>query len=227
MRYISLYKGVSMEKILCASMMCANYGNLENEVRSLEEAGIDILHVDIMDGQFVPNIGMGLQDLEYLCKTATVPVDVHLMMEKPGKYIHKFAELGVKIIYIHPEAEVHSARTLQEIIDLNVKAGIAINPGTAVETIVPLLPFVDYVMVMTVNPGFAGQKYIQSVDEKIEKFISLKEKYNFEIFIDGACSPQKIATLSNIGVKGFVLGTSALFGKGKSYKEIIPELKVL
>lgn len=214
-----------MDKILCPSMMCANYGNLEKEVKLLEEAGIDVFHVDIMDGQFVPNLGMGLQDLEYLCKHATVPVDVHLMIENPGKYIDKFADLGVNIIYVHPEAEVHSIRTLQQIIDRGVMAGIAINPETAVETIVPLLPFVDYVMVMSVNPGFAGQKFIPFVDDKIRKLVAIKEKFNFEIVLDGACSPERIADLSKLGVKGFVLGTSALFGKEKCYKEIIAELR--
>ena len=166
-----------MEKLLCPSMMCANYRNLEKEVNDLIEAGVDIFHIDIMDGQFVPNFGMGLQDVEYICKASTIPVDAHLMIENPGNYVEKFAKLGIDIIYIHPESDVHPTRTLQSIIDLGVKPGIAINPGTAVETIKPLLPFVDYVMVMSVNPGFSGQKYISSVDEKIAQLVELKEKY--------------------------------------------------
>ena len=165
-----------MEKLLCQSMMCANYRNLEKEVNDLIEAGVDIFHFDIMDGQFVPNFGMGLQDVEYICKASTIPVDAHLMIENPGYYVEKFAKLGIDIIYIHPESDVHPTRTLQSIIDLGVKPGIAINPGTAVETIKPLLPFVDYVMVMSVNPGFSGQKYISSVDEKIAQLVELKEK---------------------------------------------------
>lgn len=216
-----------MKKLLCPSMMCANYGNLEQEIKSLEEAGIDIFHVDVMDGRFVPNFGMGLQDIEYLCKVASAPVDVHLMIKDPGCYVEKFASLGIKIIYIHPESDIHPARTLQKIHDCKVKAGIAFDPGTSVEYISPLLSMVDYVMVMSVNPGFAGQKYIDAVDEKIEKLLALQEKYNYEIMLDGACSPERIRVLSKRGVKGFVLGTSALFGKKKTYKEIIQELRAL
>ena len=114
-----------MEKLLCPSMMCANYRNLEKEVNDLIEAGVDIFHIDIMDGQFVPNFGMGLQDVEYICKASTIPVDAHLMIENPGNYVEKFAKLGIDIIYIHPESDVHPTRTLQSIIDLGVKPGIA------------------------------------------------------------------------------------------------------
>lgn len=215
------------DKILCPSMMCANFENLGSEVRELEAAGADIFHLDVMDGQFVPNFGMGLQDIEYICERAKIPVDVHLMIENPGCYVDKFADLGVSIIYIHPEADVHSMRTLQKIKERGVKTGIAINPGTAAETVEPLLSLTDYVMVMSVNPGFSGQKYIDCVDDKIDKLLDLKKKYSFEIMLDGACSPQRIEALSSKGVKGFVLGTSALFGKDKPYIELMKELRNL
>ncbi|MFL2138977.1 ribulose-phosphate 3-epimerase [Desemzia sp. FAM 23991] len=214
-----------MEILICPSMMCANFGSLEREVFKLDEAGTDIFHIDIMDGVFVPNYGMGLQDFEFIRKTTSKLVDVHLMVTNPGDYVEKFADLGADIIYIHPETDSNAARTLDKIRSKGKKAGIAINPGTSVETIKELLVLVDYVMVMTVNPGFAGQKYLGYVDQKIEKLLEIKEQLNFEVMVDGAISPEVIDNLSSKGVKGFVLGTSALFGKEQSYKEIITKLK--
>lgn len=216
-----------MNKLLCPSMMCADLGNLNTEVELLEAAGADIFHIDIMDGNFVPNFGMGLQDVEFIVKKADKPVDVHLMIEDPGRYVEKFADMGVSIIYIHPEADIHPMRTLQKIVDKGVKAGIACNPGTASVTVEPLLPLCSYVMVMSVNPGFAGQCYIESVDKKIKEFVELQKSYPYEIMMDGACSPKKIKDCSQMGVKGFVLGTSALFGKGRSYKEIFEGLRTM
>lgn len=217
-----------MEKLLCPSMMCADFSSLKDEIENLEKSGIDIFHLDVMDGSFVPNFGMGLQDIEYICKTATKPCDVHLMIENPSKYIDKFAKLGVNIIYIHPETDSHACRTLQMIRDAGVKSGIAVNPGTSFETVKELLHLCDYVMLMSVNPGFAGQKYLDFVTEKFEKFVNEAENYGgYDVMIDGAFSPEKIEMLSKIGVKGFILGTSALFGKDKSYKEIIDELRGL
>lgn len=217
-----------MEKLLCPSMMCADFSSLKDEIENLEKSGIDIFHLDVMDGSFVPNFGMGLQDIEYICKTATKPCDVHLMIEHPSKYIDKFAKLGVNIIYIHPETDLHACRTLQMIRDAGVKSGIAVNPGTSFETVKDLLYLCDYVMLMSVNPGFAGQKYLNFVTPKFKKFVDETENYGgYDVMIDGACSPEKIQMLSKIGVKGFILGTSALFGKDKSYKEIIDELRGL
>lgn len=216
-----------MKKLLCPSMMCAHFGNLEKEVKELEDAGVDIFHLDVMDGSFVPNFGMGLQDIEYIVNATMKPCDVHLMVSKASDYIQKFAEMGVKIIYVHPENDPHITRTLQMIKDAGAYAGLAVNPGTSFESIQDTLSLVDYVLVMTVNPGFAGQKYLSFVDHKFEQFCQVKERYGYHVMIDGACSPERIQTLSKKGVDGFILGTSALFGKDKSYQEIIPELREL
>ena len=214
-----------MKRIICPSMMCADFANLQKDTEELDQAGTDIFHMDIMDGCFVPNFGMGLQDFELVRKSTDKLVDVHLMIMNPGNYVEMFSELGADIIYIHPEADIHPTRTLDKIRSLGKRAGIAINPGTAVSTITDLLPLVDYVMVMTVNPGFAGQKYLDFTDQKIERLVELKKEFNFEIMVDGAISPEKVEKLSNIGVDGFVLGTSSLFGKEESYDEIITRLK--
>ena len=212
---------------ICPSLMCADFDNLKKEVKELDAAGTDVFHIDIMDGVFVPNFGMGIQDFVSVRNATDKLVDVHLMITNPGNYVDLFADLGADIIYIHPEADLHPARTLNKIKDKGKRVGLAINPGTSVATIEPLLHLTDYVMVMTVNPGFAGQTYLSYVDEKIEELVQLKEKYGFEIMVDGAISPERIETLSNKEVDGFVLGTSALFGKEESYSELIPKFKEL
>ena len=197
-------------------MMCADFGSLRDELDALEAAGADGLHLDLMDGNFVPNYGMGLQDIEWFCKNATVPCDVHMMVEQPGRYIQKFATMGVRVIYVHPEADPHVARTLATIRELGVKAGIAINPGTSFSAVEPVLSLCDYVLVMTVNPGFAGQAWLDFVNPKIEQLVAASHEgaNDYEVVVDGNCSPEHVAQVSAMGVKGFVLGTAGLFGHG-------------
>lgn len=217
--------GLAMKRIFCPSMMCADFSKLREETEQLDQAGSDIFHLDFMDGQFVPNFGLGLQDFELIRSATTKPIDVHLMIQNPANYVEKFAAMGADIIYIHPEADQQPARTLATIQQKGKKAGLAINPGTAVATIQELLPLVDYVLVMTVNPGFAGQTYLSYTTAKIDQLVKLAKIYSFEVMVDGAISPEKMVRLNNRGVHGFVLGTSALFDQQQPYAKILNQLR--
>lgn len=216
-----------MEKLLCPSMMCADYGNLRKEVEALDQAGTDIFHCDVMDGTFVPNMTMGIMDIKAIRKYTNKLVDCHLMIEHPESKIDMFLDAGCDLIYIHPEAERYVIKTLAYIKSKGKLAGIAINPDTSIESISEMLNLVDYVMVMTVNPGFAGQAFLSFTKAKIAKLVALKQKYHFKIMIDGACSPEVIQDLQIHGCDGFVLGTSALFGKDKAYEVSFKELRNL
>ena len=163
-----------MEKLLCPSMMCADYGRLAEEIKALDEAGVDIFHCDIMDSTFVPNITMGLMDLKTIRKYTKKPVDVHLMIENPGEKVDWFLDAGADIVYIHPESERYVVKTLAHIKSRGAAAGIAINPDTSLATVEEMLNLCDYVMVMPVNPGFAGQKFIQFTKNKVRALAELK-----------------------------------------------------
>ena len=214
---------------LMASMMCANYGNLEKEVRDLEEGGIDSFHIDIMDGRYVPNFAMSLNDMAYIASATKKALDVHLMVEHPNHTVELFIKhlREGDTIYIHPEAEYHPSTTLQKIINAGITPGIAINPGTSVETVMEMLRIVKKVLVMTVNPGNAGQMYMPYVGKKITKLLALKEDMNFQIYWDGACGADKIIAYAPKGVDGFVLGTTLLFGQERSYGETLADIREL
>ena len=210
---------------LSASMMCADFSCLRDEVKNIEDAGIDIFHIDIMDGSFVDNFGMGYQDMKYIKEHTTKPVEAHLMVSKPYNYLPILFNLGIDIIYIHPEVDTDPATTIEKIHSQGLIAGIAINPGTSICTIEELLNTVDRVLVLGVNPGHEGRTYQQYVDKKIEKLLALKNEYNFDIYIDGAVTYKRIKQWTPRGVKGFVLGTASLFNKNNTFKEAIEKIR--
>lgn len=210
-----------MNTELSASMMCADYACLRDEVKKLEAAGIDIFHIDIMDGSFVDNFGMGYQDMAYIKRNTKKLTEAHLMVRKPYNYLDILFNLGIDIIYIHPEVDPDPATTIEKIHQHGCIAGIAINPGTSVSVIEELLNTADRVLVLGVNPGHAGRKYQDYVDKKIEKLIKLKQENNFEIYMDGAVTIERIKQWRSRGVKGFVLGSATLFKGNGNYKKTV------
>jgi ribulose-phosphate 3-epimerase len=208
-------------------MMCADFGNLEREIHNLEDAGIDSFHVDIMDGRYVHNFAMSLYDMDAIARITKLPLDVHLMIEHPRNNIDMFLDKlrPGDTVYIHPEAEYHPSATLQKIIDAKMHPGIAINPGTSVETVREMLRIVDSVLVMAVNPGNASQMFLPYVGEKVEQLIRLREQMGFKLYWDGACSADRIKKYAPLGVDGFILGTTLLFGKNTPYKDIIQAIR--
>lgn len=216
-----------MSAIFSPSMMCADYGNLAKVIEELEKLKVERLHLDVMDGKFVPHFAMGMQDIEYICKKSTLKKSIHLMIEEPGRYVERFIQKGADIVFIHPESDYHPATTLQAIVDHGAEAGIVLSPGTSVESVVELFHVAKHVLIMGVNPGQAGQMFIPYVEQKIRKVIQLKEEYGLEISIDGACDDERVKRWYEMGVDGFVLGTAALFNKKRSFKEAIETLREL
>ena len=214
---------------LTASMMCADYRNLEQEVNDLDKGGIDSFHIDIMDGRYVPNFAMSLNDMTCIRKCTKKPLDVHLMVEHPINTIDLFCRNLKKgdTVYIHPEAEYHPSTTIQKIRSYKLIPGIAINPGTSVEQVKMLLTIVDKVLVMSVNPGNAAQLFLPYVRSKYDELLALKNEMGFDIYWDGACGLDKIKEYAPLGVKGFVLGTTLLFGKRASYGDTLNDIRNL
>lgn len=207
------------------SLMCADMTNLSDEISQLESFAIAGYHADIMDGRFVPNFALGLSDLKTLRSLTNKPIDAHLMIIEPERYVDLFAQFS-DMVCIHYEGTVHADRTLRRIKDLGKRTGIAINPGTPVTAIKHLLSVTDYVLVMAVNPGFAGQEFIGYTVAKVRELTDLLRASNPqpEIHVDGGVSPEIIRELLPLGVTGFVLGTSSLFRGSRDYRKAFEEL---
>lgn len=150
------------------SILSADFSNLRDEIKKLEKGGADYIHLDVMDGSFVPNITFGAPVIKDIRKVTDLPFDVHLMIDKPERYIRDFVEAGADIITVHQEATTHLHRTIELIKSYGVKAGVALNPATPLDSIEYVLDYIDLVLIMTVNPGFGGQKFIDSTKEKLE-----------------------------------------------------------
>ena len=195
---------------IAPSILAANFAKLGEDVRIVEEAGADIIHVDIMDGHFVPNISLGIPVVASLHKATRLPLDVHLMIEQPELYIEDFIRAGGTRILVHQEATVHLDRALAMIRELGAEAGAAINPATPVTMLSEVLDKVDTVLVMTVNPGFGGQKFIPNTYEKIRQLNQMRSRYNasFRIEVDGGVDLENTAELAQAGANTFVAGTS-------------------
>jgi ribulose-phosphate 3-epimerase len=195
---------------IAPSILAANFAKLGDEVRTVEEAGADVIHVDIMDGHFVPNLSLGIPVVASLRKATRLPLDVHLMIEQPELYIDEFIRAGASRVLVHQEATAHLDRALAMIRELGAEAGAAINPATPVGMLSEVLDKADTILVMTVNPGFGGQKFIPNSYEKIRQLNQIRARYNggFRIEVDGGVEPENTAALAQAGANTFVAGTS-------------------
>lgn len=199
---------------IAPSILAANFAKLGQEVKEVEEAGAELIHIDVMDGHFVPNITMGPIVVEALRPITQLPLDVHLMIENPDAYIEQFAKAGADYITVHVEACRHLHRTIQLIRSFGVKPGVVLNPHTPIESIQHILEDVDLVLFMTVNPGFGGQKFISSVVPKIEALSKIinERQLSVEIEVDGGITAETIVPCANAGATIFVAG-SAIYNK--------------
>lgn len=206
---------------IAPSILSADFTKLGEDIRAVEAGGAGVLHVDVMDGKFVPNITIGLPVVKSIAKIAKIPIDCHLMIEEPSRYAVKFVEAGASMVSVHVEADVHLHRTLSAIREAGGKAGIAINPATSLNLLDEALPFADFILIMSVNPGFGGQKFIHTALEKVRKLRMMINEggLSTRIEIDGGIDVDNIAKVVEAGAEIIVAG-SAVYGKGDASKAV-------
>lgn len=217
-------------RLLGASLMCADFLQLGKQLAELDKAGIDFYHIDIMDGQFVDNFALSIDFIKSIKPVTTKPIDVHLMVNKPERYIESLIKAGVDIITVHAEAVTHLHGVLSNIRDHGIKAGVALNPSTPVTSLDHVVDMIDVLLIMTVNPGFAGQKFITTMYKKIcfaNKWLK-EQGSNAIIEVDGNIGHHTIPTCVAEGAEMFVLGTSALFhNRGGLAKNLLETRKII
>lgn len=203
-----------MEYIISPSILSADFNHLGRDVKAVENSRAKWIHIDVMDGTYVPNISFGFPVIESIRKQTNLFFDVHLMIVHPEKYIQRFAEAGADLITVHAEACTHLDRTIQEIRQAGVKVGVALNPATPLSAIEYVLDKVDMILIMTVNPGYGGQKYIPYCDRKIHELRTMiKERgLDVDIQVDGGVTPDNIASIAECGANVFVAGSSVFIG---------------
>ena len=210
---------------IAPSILSADFSKLADEIAAVEAGGASVLHVDVMDGHFVPNITIGLPVVKSLRKATKLTIDTHLMIEEPSRYAVKFVEAGADMVSVHVEADVHLQRTLVAIREAGAKAGIAINPGTPLSSLEEALPYADFILLMSVNPGFGGQSFIPTSLDKLRRLKRMIDERGLEtkIEIDGGVDASNIAEIVEAGAEIIVAG-SAVYGKGNptgSVKELL------
>ncbi len=212
-------------KKIAPSILSADFSRLGDELRAVEKAGADLIHVDVMDGHFVPNITIGPLVVQGLKKLTSLPLDVHLMIEKPERYVEVFAQAGSNWITIHVEACPHLKRMVKKIRRLNVRPGLVLKPATPLRTLYPVLDDIDLVLIMSVNPGFGGQSFIPSTLKKIERLrkIIYQNQNPLEIEVDGGVKIENVREVSRAGADIFVIGTGIF--KADDYEETIRKLR--
>lgn len=191
------------------SILSADFANLKGQIEKLEKGGADYIHLDVMDGNFVPNITFGPPLIKKIRNITDIPFDVHLMIEKPERYIEDFVKAGADIITVHVEASVHLHRTIEAIKSYGVKAGVALNPATPLSSIEYVLEYLDLVLIMTVNPGFGGQKFIESTKRKIRKLRQIVDEKNLNLLIeaDGGIKLDNYKEIAECGLDIIVVGS--------------------